>query len=102
MRYHRKRQVELAKQGLAIAITNDAGEILDGSCPIASKAHLADAIQSFGRLRNKSAVKAHIIGRAEALGTLELLPAGWASKAWEQASRQPGGFGLTWRARVFG
>lgn len=94
--------MELAKQGLAIAITNDAGEILDGSCPIATRDDPADAIQSFGRPRNKSAVEAHVIGRAEALGTLELLPAGWASKAWEQTPRQAGGLGLTWRGRVFG
>lgn len=89
MRYGRKRRVELAKQGLAVAITNDAGEILDGSCPIASKTDLVDAIQNFGRLGNKSAVRAHIISRAEALGALELLPAGWASKAGSKRRGRP-------------
>lgn len=36
MSYGRKQRIQMAKSGLAIPMTNDAGEILDGSCPIAT------------------------------------------------------------------
>lgn len=49
----------------------------DGSFPIKHKGHLADAIQAFGRAKNKPAVKAHIKKRAAALGATNLLPDGW-------------------------
>jgi len=79
--YSRKQRVAMAKSALAIPITNDSGEILDGSCPIANKHDLLLAIKDLPRARNKSAVRAHITNRATALGALQLLPAGWASKA---------------------
>ena len=52
----------------------------DGSFPIDTVQDLKNAIQAFGRAKNKSAVKAHIIKRAKALGATNLLPEGWLSK----------------------
>lgn len=49
----------------------------DGSYPIASIQDLRNAIQSFGRAKNPSEVKAHIIRRAKALGASSELPESW-------------------------
>jgi hypothetical protein len=49
----------------------------DGSYPIAHVADLRNAIQSFGRAKDKEAVKEHIIRRARALGATDLLPENW-------------------------
>lgn len=46
----------------------------DGSYPIPDRAALGDAIQAFGRAKNKAAVAAHIKKRARALGATDLLP----------------------------
>lgn len=60
----------------------DKGEAMpDGSYPIANVADLENAIQSFGRAKNKGAVKAHIKRRAKALGATDKLPADWSSEA---------------------
>lgn len=48
-----------------------------GSFPIASISDLKNAIQAFGRAKNKAAAKRHIIKRAGALGATHLIPAGW-------------------------
>jgi len=95
--YSRKQRVGMAKKGWAIPITNDSGEVLDGSCPIANKHDLALAIKDLPRARNKSAVKAHITKRATALGALQMLPAGWASKvpASKRRGRPIGSVSLT-------
>ncbi len=53
----------------------------DGSFPIASTADLKNAIQAFGRAKNKTAVKKHIIRRAKSLGKTDLLPEGWSKMA---------------------
>ena len=50
----------------------------DGSYPIPDKDALRRAIQAFGRAKNPSAVKAHIIKRARALGATDMLPDGWS------------------------
>lgn len=60
---------DYAKSGVAMK---------DGSFPIPDRGALRRAIQAFGRATNKSAVKAHIIRRANALNASELLPDGWA------------------------
>lgn len=59
---------ELAKKGEAMK---------DGSYPIRNKADLKNAIQAFGRAKNKAATKKHIIKRAKALGETELIPEEW-------------------------
>jgi hypothetical protein len=49
----------------------------DGSYPISSKEDLKNAIQAFGRAKNKKATKAHIIARAKDLGAEDALPDSW-------------------------
>ena len=52
----------------------------DGSYPIKNRQDLKNAIQAFGRSKNKAATKAHIIRRAKALGLTSLLPKEWKVK----------------------
>lgn len=58
----------------------------DGSFPIANKSDLKNAIQAFGRAKNKAAAKAHIIRRARALGATDLLPDDWKKSSKDKAS----------------
>lgn len=53
----------------------------DGSYPIPNTTYLRKAIHAYGRSKpsEKSAVKAHIIRRAKALGATGMLPDGWVS-----------------------
>lgn len=56
----------------------DAGKALpDGSFPIANVSDLHNAIQAYGRAKDKAAAKRHIIKRARALGATDALPEGW-------------------------
>jgi hypothetical protein len=59
---------ELAKEGAAMK---------DGSYPIRNKSDLKNAIQAFGRAKNKAATQKHIVKRAKALGETELIPEEW-------------------------
>ena len=63
-----KRRRDLAKKGMALP---------DGSFPIVTVGDLRNAIQAFGRAKNKSAARRHIIKRARVLGRTDLLPDGW-------------------------
>lgn len=63
-----ERRRELAKKGHALP---------DGSFPIENEEDLKNAIQAFGRAKNKEAAKRHIIKRAKALGKTNLLPNDW-------------------------
>lgn len=49
----------------------------DGSFPIGNKEDLGNAIQAFGRAKDKSAAKRHIMKRAKALGAEAMIPANW-------------------------
>ena len=56
----------------------DAGEALpDGSYPIKDEEDLKNAIQAFGRAKDKEAAKAHIMKRAKDLGMEEMIPENW-------------------------
>lgn len=55
----------------------------DGSFPIRDEASLHDAIQSFGRAKDKTAAKAHIMKCAKKLGKEDVIPESW--KSWEEA-----------------
>lgn len=56
-----------------------AGEAMpDGSYPIKTKEDLSNAIQAFGRAKNKAATKKHIMARAKAMGLESELPAAWS------------------------
>lgn len=55
----------------------------DGSFPIENEQDLKNAIQAYGRAKNKAAAKRHIIKRAKALGKTSLLPDDWKVSANE-------------------
>jgi hypothetical protein len=93
--YTRQQRVAMAKKGWAIPITNDAGEILDGSCPVANKDDLARAIKNLSKARDKRAAKAHIRTRAQALGLVELLPSILRPPAPRRRGRPVGSVSLT-------
>lgn len=60
----------MAKEGSALP---------DGSYPIATKEDLANAIQAYGRAKNKNAAKRHIMKRAKALGAESMIPVNWVA-----------------------
>jgi hypothetical protein len=56
----------------------DAGHAMpDGSYPIKTTEDLGNAVQSFGRAKNKSGVKRHIVRQAKRLNATHLLPEDW-------------------------
>ncbi len=66
--YTDERREEYADRGLAMP---------DGSYPIRDIGDLKNAIQAFGRAKNKPAVKRHIKKRAKSLGRTDLIPDNW-------------------------
>lgn len=62
---------DLAKQGMALP---------DGSFPIVTSTDLKNAIMAYGRAKNKTAAKRHIIKRARALKQVDLIPETWGKK----------------------
>lgn len=66
--YSEESRMEHAKMGHALP---------DGSFPIVDEADLRNAIQAFGRAKDKAAAKAHIMKRARALKLTELIPGNW-------------------------
>lgn len=63
-----ERREDLAKRGMALP---------DGSYPIENEEDLKNAIQAYGRAKDKEAAKAHIMKRARALGKEDLIPQNW-------------------------
>jgi hypothetical protein len=49
----------------------------DGGYPIENKADLHNAVQAFGRAKDKPATRRHIIARARSLGAVDALPEAW-------------------------
>lgn len=72
-----KQRKTLAESGAALP---------DGSYPIESVEDLKNAIRAFGRAKDKAQAKAHIISRAKALGSSDLIPDSWATKAGDGAN----------------
>lgn len=66
--FSEEKRTSLAKEGMALP---------DGSYPIVSEEDLRNAIQAFGRAKDKEAAKRHIMKRAKALGKEKLIPANW-------------------------
>lgn len=66
--FSEERRNELAKRGMALP---------DGSYPIESEEDLKNAIQAYGRAKDKDKAKAHITKRAKALGKDDLIPDNW-------------------------
>jgi len=63
-----ERREDLAKRGMALE---------DGSYPIESVEDLKNAVQAFGRAKDKEKAKAHIMKRARELGQEDLIPENW-------------------------
>lgn len=66
--YSEAEREELAKEGVAMP---------DGSMPILDVEDLKNAVQAFGRAKNKKAARAHIMKRARALAEDGLIPENW-------------------------
>lgn len=73
--FSEERRMDLAKQGMALA---------DGSYPIVSESDLRNAIQAYGRAKDKEATKKHIMKRARALKLESLIPANWIAGSEEK------------------
>jgi hypothetical protein len=69
------RRFDLAKTGEAMP---------DGSYPIVKESDLRNAIQAFGRAKDKDATKKHIMKRARALKLESLVPASWLAGTEEK------------------
>jgi hypothetical protein len=61
------------------SMAKEGNALPDGSYPIASESDLRNAIQAFGRAKDKEAAKRHILKRARELGKENLIPAGWVA-----------------------
>lgn len=66
--YSEEARMEMAKEGMALP---------DGSYPIKDKADLENAIQAFGRAKDKEKAKKHIMKRAKDLGLEDIIPENW-------------------------
>lgn len=71
------------------AMADKGHAMADGSFPIPDQASLKDAIRAIGRASDPSAAKAHIIRRAKALGSTDILPEGWVKKDSEGDPMSP-------------
>lgn len=75
-----KTREKLAKEGKALK---------DGSFPIRNVSDLKNAIQAYGRAKDKDAAKKHIIKRAKDLQRYyDLIPEEWRSKRYRAASNE--------------
>jgi len=74
--FSEERRMELAKEGMALP---------DGSYPIVSESDLRNAIQAFGRAKDKEAAKRHIMKRARDLKLESLIPANWLAGSKEKS-----------------
>ena len=70
--YNEETRAKYAKEGIAMP---------DGSYPIENEADLRNAIQAYGRAKDKEAAKKHIISRARALKATDSLPGKWQEAA---------------------
>lgn len=77
--FSEEKRMELAKDGMALP---------DGSYPIVTEADLRNAIQAFGRAKDKEAAKKHIMKRARAMKLESLIPANWLAGASEKSEKE--------------
>jgi len=61
------------------AMAKEGNALPDGSYPIANESDLRNAIQAFGRAKDKESAKRHIMKRAKELGKENLIPANWVA-----------------------
>lgn len=69
--YSEEERMEMAKRGMALE---------DGSYPIKNIEDLKNAIQAYGRAKDKNKARVHIMKRAEALRAYNLIPESWAKE----------------------
>lgn len=72
--YSDETRAQMAEEGMALP---------DGSYPIKDKADLENAIQAYGRAKDKEAAKRHIKKRAKELDLEDMLPENWMSEKAE-------------------
>jgi len=86
-------EAEAAEIALKRAFTDEQRESMskegsamsDGSYPIASENDLRNAIQAFGRAKDKDKTKRHIMKRARELKLESLIPANWLAGSKEKS-----------------
>lgn len=82
--------VELAKREFSDKERSDAAAsgaaMPGGGYPIKTRQDLSNAIQAFGRAKDKDATRKHITARARALGATDALPADWDGSTKEKAA----------------
>lgn len=61
-------------------LANEGKAMPDNSFPIENEQDLRNAIQAYGRAKNRAAVKRHIMKRARALGAEDLIPESWRGR----------------------
>lgn len=74
--YNEESRMEMAEEGMALP---------DGSYPIKDEADLQNAIQAFGRAKDKEAAKRHIMKRASDLGKEDMIPENWMNDSDEKS-----------------
>jgi hypothetical protein len=76
-------EAEVDKREFTDAERSDAAEagqaLPDGSYPIKTVKDLKNAIQAYGRAKDKAKVKDHIMARAKALGKESMIPEAWTT-----------------------
>lgn len=72
--FSEERRMQLAEEGMALP---------DGSYPIVTESDLRNAIQAYGRAKDKEAAKAHIMKRARKMGKMDLIPENWKASEKE-------------------
>ena len=80
--YSDDQREEMAKEGMALP---------DGSYPIRDEADLRNAIQAYGRAKDKEKAKRHIMKRAMDLGKEDLIPMNWVPKKDQDAAKREEG-----------
>lgn len=86
-------EAEAAEIALKRAFTDEQRESMskegsamsDGSYPIASESDLRNAVQAFGRAKDKDKAKRHIMKRARELKLESLIPANWLAGSKEKS-----------------
>lgn len=79
--YSEEERMRMAERDMALP---------DGSFPIKNVEDLKNAIQAFGRAKDKPAARMHIMRRAEALDAMDMIPEEWSEEVAEGKSAQDG------------
>jgi hypothetical protein len=74
--YNEESRTEMAEEGMALP---------DGSYPIKDETDLQNAVQAFGRAKDKEAAKRHIMKRARDLGKEDMIPENWMNDSDEKS-----------------